>query len=195
MEIARHRVADEGAVPTERPVPSGGRSSRKRGSRSAAVVFEARAVGEGNGAQTLAEDLLAECGFTVTGHNARVRGLGVTVDLVATDAAGKPWYFDVSGAYTSTRGGLSRTDTVLRALGRAHVLAAKGRRPFVLLTSHLPRRPGDGDTAIRAAGSTGVFDVIQLLGDPDGFDRLRRYGAGGRDERPLAGFWSDEETA
>jgi len=196
VEIARRRVTSDDGRGTNAvaagPRPKG-RPRATRGARARAEAFGARAVREGKGAQALAEDLLAESGFTVTARNARIRGLGVTVGLVAVDAGGVRWYFDVTGAYTTTRGGLLRTDTVLRSLGRGHVLAANATGPFVLLTSHLPRRPGDGDSALRAAGPDGVFDVVQMLDDPEGFERLGRYGAGGRDRRPLPGFWTGEE--
>ncbi|MGP8059196.1 MAG: DNA-methyltransferase [Acidimicrobiales bacterium] len=201
VEIARRRVASDGGGGTAVPAPPGAGASGPRGRprgrsrRSAAEAFGRRALAEGKGALALAEDLLGTCGFTVTGRNARLRGLGVTVDLVAADAAGTKWYFDVSGAYTTTRGGLTRTDNVLRSLGRAHVLAAKATGPFVLLSTHLPRRPGDGDAALRATGPPGVFDVVQMLDDPDGFERLRRYGAGGQDDRPRPGFWTEGEIA
>jgi site-specific DNA-methyltransferase (adenine-specific) len=199
VAIARRRVEDDnGRGPGEVP-PAGprrrGRPSRATRSALAAQAFGSRAVQEGKGAQALAEDLVVETGFTVVRRNARIRGLGVTVALVAADAAGESWYFDVSGAYTTTRGGLLRTDAVLRSLGRAHVLAANGIGPLVLVTSHLPRRPGDGDSALRAAGPAGIFDTIQMLDDPAGFERLRHYGTGGQHRRPLPGFWTSQEIA
>ena len=57
---------------------------------------------------------------------------------------------------------------------------------FVLLTTHLPRRPSEGDTALRAAGPDTCFDVIGLFDDAD-IGRLARYAAGERTALP--GFW------
>ena len=142
----------------------------------------------GKSAPAVASDLLAEAGFTITHTNARQRGLGVTVSFVATDAAGVPWYFDVSGGFTTTRGGLVRSDTLWKALGRAGVLAANGKTPIVLLTTHLPTPRSEGDAALRAAGPGMVFDAIELLSDEQRL-RLKLYAEGGRHHRPEPGFW------
>jgi hypothetical protein len=71
---------------------------------------------------------------------------------------------------------------------------ARGDVPLVLLTSHLPRRPGEGDTALRAAGPDAVFDVIDLL-SVDGVERLARYAKGGFTMRPEPGYWTAAEVA
>jgi site-specific DNA-methyltransferase (adenine-specific) len=118
-----------------------------------------------------------------------VRGIGLVVGLVAADRDGVEWTFDVSGGFTTLRGGLARTDAVWRALGRAHALAAAGTGPVVLLTSHLPKARTEGDLALR----TGSFhDAIEVL-SPDGQERLAKYAAGGHHERPLDGFWTAQD--
>ena len=94
-----------------------------------------------------------------------MRGTGVTINFIATDADDVEWYFDVSGAFTSTRGGLLRTDTVWKALGRAHVLARADKQPVVFLTSHLPRKGSEGDIALRNVGATSCFDAIEMRSD------------------------------
>ena len=101
----------------------------------------------------------------------------MTINFIAADDDGRDWYFDVSGAFTSTRGGLLRTDTVWKALGRAHVLARNGVERIVLLTSHLPRPGSEGAIALRNADDV-VFDVIEMRSD-EGYERLRKYAAGG----------------
>jgi hypothetical protein len=115
----------------------------------------------------------------------------VTVDFVAADAWGTEWLFDVPGPFTTHRGGLQRTDTVWRALGRA--AAVRGRLakdvPLVFLAPDLPARPGEGDTALRAAGPDVFFDVVDVRSEP-GRARLARYGAGGCADGPHAGFWT-----
>jgi hypothetical protein len=112
---------------------------------------------------------------------------------VATDGEGAPWFFDVAGAFTSHRGGMLRADVVWRTLGRASAL--KGTRrdvPLVLLTTHLPRRPSEGDTALRAAGPGAFFDAIELL-SAEGRERLTRYAKGGCTDDPRPGFWTLED--
>ena len=189
VDIARQRVAEEaGLAPPPSPDP------RRRPAPSiaadAAESFRSRATREGKAAQRLAADLLDEAGFTIAGTNHRVRKTGVTVDFVAVDGEDETWFFDVSGAFTSHRGGLLRTDTVWKSLGRAYALKEKrGDIPLVFLTSHLPRRPSEGDTALRAAGPDAFFDAIEMLSE-DGLDRLRKYAGGGCRDVPLPGFWT-----
>jgi site-specific DNA-methyltransferase (adenine-specific) len=156
--------------------------------------FQARASKEGKAAQAIAEDVLVNAGFTITYKNSRLRGLGVTVNFIAIDDDGLPWYFDVSGAFTTTRGGLLRTDTVWKSLGRANVLFNNGRTPVVFLTSHLPRPRSEGDTALRAVGPAVVFDAIEMLSD-EGPDRLMMYARGGRHNRPEPGFWTEKDLS
>jgi DNA methylase len=154
-----------------------------------------RASSEGKAAQALAEELLMQAGFTIDERNRRIRQTGVTVDFVATDARGATWFFDVSGAFTSYRGGMLRADTVWKSLGRASALRGKrGEVPLVLLTTHLPKRPGEGDTALRAAGPKAFFDAIDMLAD-DRLERLTRYATGGFTNDPLPGFWTAQDLA
>jgi hypothetical protein len=82
---------------------------------------------------------------------------------------------------------------VWRALGRAHVLAAGGVAPFVVLTTQLPRARTEADRALRAPGPGGFFDAVDLL-SPDAQARLAAY-AGGRIRSPRPGFWSESDVA
>ena len=178
LEIARGRVgAALAAEATAAP-------------EAAAIIAE----DEGKAAQRLAEQTLVAAGFTITDHHHRVKKSGVAVTFAATDAGGSPWWFDVAGPYTSHRGGLLRMEAVWRALGRSAALrGAGGDTPLVLLTSHLPRRPSEGDTALHAAGPAAFFDAIELLADAD-LARLGSYArgaAGVAGARP--GFWSAAE--
>jgi site-specific DNA-methyltransferase (adenine-specific) len=186
VDIARLRVRDEGGVPvavTEaEPIVDTDVED--------ADSFQARATKEGKAAQALAEELLTKTGFEIKAKNSRLRGTGVTINFIAADRDDVTWYFDVSGAFTSTRGGLLRTDTVWKTLGRAHVLRGKLNGPLVFLTSHLPKKGSEGDIALRAAAEQGgFFDAIEMR-SADGYERLRKYAAGGHSEVPLAGFLS-----
>ena len=138
----------------------------------------------------LAADVLEDAGFTIGARDKRVRRSAVTIDVVAMDADGAPWYFDVAGSLTSHRGGMLRSDVVWRSLGRAHALrGVDPDTPLVVLTSHLPPRPSDGDTALRAAGPHAFFDAIELRSE-SGLERLRRYAKGGFTDNPQPGFWT-----
>jgi site-specific DNA-methyltransferase (adenine-specific) len=196
VDIARRRVA-EVLQPSQPEAPP----SRRRTVEAPSIDlddgedFQSRATREGKAAQKLAEQLLQEAGFKIEERNRRIRKTGVTVNFVTTDMDGATWFFDVCGAFTSHRGGLLRTDTVLKSLGRASALkGARGEVPLVLLTSHLPRKPSEGDTALRAAGPDAFFDAIEMLSQ-DSLERLERYAKGGFTDNPQPGFWAPQELA
>jgi DNA modification methylase len=195
--VATARARVQAALGQSRgPTPAKGRPKRSSVALPSAAPpdddFQARASKEGKVAQAIAEQILEESGFTIVARNARLRGLGVTVNFVGTDDNGGHWYFDVSGAFTTTRGGLLRTDTVWKSLGRAHVLAGNGKTPVVLVTSHLPRKGSEGDVALHAAGIETIFDVVEMFSEEDR-RRLEKYATG--QDVPVEGFWSAREIA
>jgi DNA modification methylase len=162
VEIARRRVAEAAPLADGRDPPA---------------------------AEAVAADVVAAAGFTIAGRRRRIAGSGVAVDLVLTDATGATWHADVAGPSAAHRGGMQRTDVVWRALGRA--AAVHGRAPdvpYLLLTTDLPRRPGDGDTAVRAAGPDLLFDVVDIFDDA-ARARLACYAAAGPGPGPCPGFW------
>ncbi|HVN52291.1 MAG TPA: site-specific DNA-methyltransferase [Acidimicrobiales bacterium] len=204
VEIARRRVSETGAdgqadgsvAPPSATMTDAGDPVVP--DLSSSDDFQARASREGKVAQEIAKSVLERCGFQIVGRNVRARGLGVTINLVALDGLGQRWNFDVTGAFTTTRGGLLRTDSVWKSLGKALVLANNRygsgpdaeHGPVVLLTSHLPRAGSDGDRALRKAGPSAFFDAIEMLSD-DGQARLKAYATGAH-RRPLAGFWTQD---
>jgi DNA modification methylase len=196
VDIARRRVAEvlQPSQPEAQP-------SRRRTVEAPSIDLDdgedsqSRATKEGKAARKLAEQLLQEAGFKIEERNRRIRKTGVTVNFVTTDMDGATWFFDVCGAFTSHRGGLLRTDTVWKSLGRAYALkGARGEVPLVLLTSHLPRKPSEGDTALRAAGPDAFFDAIEMLSQ-DSLERLERYAKGGFTDNPQPGFWAPQDLA
>lgn len=115
------------------------------------------------------------------------------MDLVAGDARGAAWYFDVTWAFTATGGGLVRPETLWKSVGRVGVLSALGISPVVLISSCLPPRTSSGDRVLRAIGPGGIHDVIAMLGATDR-QRLSQYAKGGHCLRPLPGFWTVSEV-
>ena len=194
VEIARRRI-DEAMSPN--PETTVEPRQRRRiaipsaESSEGAEDFQSRATREGKAAQKLAEEVLADTGFVIKETNQRIAKTGVTINFIAEDRRGGTWFFDVSGAFTSHRGGLLRTDTVWKSLGRAHAIRGRlpNAAPLVFLTTHLPRRPSEGDTALRSAGPEAFFDAIEMLSD-EGWDRLKAYAQGGHPGEPLLGFWT-----
>ncbi len=150
------------------------------------------AGGDGASAANLAQDALEDAGFTSIRSNQRLRGLGLSVSFIATGADGRSWYFDLAGSNSAYRGGMAKSETVWRALGRAHVMAATGVGPLVVLTTQLPRSGTESDRALRAPGPGAIFDAVDLL-SPAARRRLRLYAAGRTS--PLAGFWSTSDLA
>ncbi|MHB1518473.1 MAG: DNA-methyltransferase [Acidimicrobiales bacterium] len=144
--------------------------------------FQTRSVREGRRARELAKWALEEAGFTIVEENKRLEA-GVEVNFVAEDQAGGQWYFDVSGAFTSTRAGLQRTDTLWKALGKATVVhhTQSGAR-YVLLTTDKPSPNSAGGRALSAV--TGprnrpIYDFISMRLRED----LRRLDSLGRGHR------------
>ena len=140
-------------------------------------LFQARAVREGQRAKEIALAVLQDCNFVDIGEDRRFRN-GVEVNFVARDAEGRRWFFDVSGAFTSTRAGLRRTDTLWKALGKAAVLrsANVGAYRLILLTTDLPPQSSAGFSALKAVRGDVYHDAIEML-STEGQDRLRLYAA------------------
>ena len=154
---------------------------------------QSRAVRDGKRAREIAFEALKGCGFESIESDVKL-ATGVEINLVARDQKGKRWFFDVSGAFTTHRPGLKRTDTLWKALGRAAVLKGSGVGNFrlIFLTTDLPSRGSTGDLALRAVRGDLCHDVIPML-SAAGLERLREYASGnGRDE-PLGDLLIEPE--
>lgn len=153
---------------------------------------QSRAVREGRRAKEIARAVLSDCEFTDIVEDHRLRN-GVEINFVATDVKGRRWFFDVSGAFTSGRPGLRRTDTVWKALGKAAVIKSSkvGAAPLIFLTTNLPPKGSTGDLALRAARGGVFHDAIEML-SPEGQERLRLYAAGKNRMRPVGDLLSPE---
>jgi len=100
---------------------------------------------------------------------------------------------DVSGAFTTARPGLLRTDTLWKTLGRAHVLKSLDEYARLLIvTSNLPRPGSDGERALHAVGPGNVWDAVEMF-DAGGVGRLAAYARGHVEQLP--GFWTEQELA
>ncbi len=141
-------------------------------------------------AHQLARGVLEASGFSILSENYRVPKAGLSVSFRATDVTGAEWLFDVAGPFTSHRPGLQKMDAVWRAIGKAS--AARGRlgtdARFVILAPSLPKKPSEGDTVLRSAGPSAIFDVIGLA-DEAHRARLASYASGGA-VTPSPGFWT-----
>lgn len=158
------------------------------------IDFQARAVKEGQKAKEIAKIVLRDCGFSEIDEGRRVRG-GVEINFIARDLKGNRWYFDVSGAFSSTRAGLRRTDSIWKALGKAAVLKTSNgskRIPFILLSTDLPPKTSAGFVALQSARGQIYFDAIEMLSQA-GQERLRKYAQGNTDQPIGELLASDDE--
>jgi len=143
--------------------------------------FQQRAVRNGRKAKDLARIVLQDAGFKEIHEGVKVAA-GVEVNFRALDGRDRPWHFDVSGAFSSSRPGLKRTDTLWKALGKASVLSTQvPDLRLVFLTTDVPVAGSAGASALAAVRGLGknrtVADVIRLL-DADDLGRLARYATG-----------------
>ncbi len=213
-EIARQRVEEamhrtEAVAAAAEPVPVPAVDTADMAAPPPADA-QARATFEGQQAKRLAESVLDVAGFEVVKRDHRLRHLGVEINLVVESRSdGRLWFVDVSGAFTVTsRGGLRRTDTLWKTLGRAALFRQDAERPdsevpaehrddpdrrlvrLLLLTSHLPEK-GHGLKAMHAAGPRMFWDAIEMRSDAH-VGRLAAYASGGHDV-PLPGFWVEAD--
>jgi site-specific DNA-methyltransferase (adenine-specific) len=171
-----------------------------KSTRSAAsdmLDFQRRATKDGSRAHEVAEFLLRQCGFGDQLRQKVKYPVGVEVDFVGLDQLGCEWVFDVSGAFSSTRPGLERTDTLWKALGRAALLRTQfpdAARPcrYVLLTTDVPKRGTTGHKALKAAFEDGLIWDVLLIDQPETVAQLlhdasgKRYDAADRPAQPTA---------
>lgn len=143
--------------------------------------FQARAVREGRAAKDIAEAVLTGCGFGQIESDVKFAD-GVEVSFRAYDKTGGLWFFEVSGAFTSSRPGLRRTDTLWKALGKAAVLRQlRPDVPLVLLTTHAPPERSAGDRALQVllGQDKPIYALIEMR-SVQGQERLRAFAEDGR---------------
>ncbi|MHB1138298.1 MAG: DNA-methyltransferase [Microthrixaceae bacterium] len=175
--------ADERIAAERERLAAGGAEPRPRVSSAADVHdadadpadFQARAVREGRAAKDLAREMLELAGFVDVRSNEKLHG--VEINFAMRDVNGRHVLVDCSGAFTSSRPGLKRTDTLWKALGKASVLslslpsAAEAGddtgTDLVLLSTDLPTRNSAGGRALRAvldSPDSLVVEVLQMDG-------------------------------
>jgi site-specific DNA-methyltransferase (adenine-specific) len=146
--------------------------------------FQRRAVEQGRRAKELARDLLTACGFTEFKEDFRFRN-GVEVNFLATDTKGNSWMIDVSGAFTSNRPGLKRTDTLWKALGKAAVIKSSDKSwPLLLLTTDLPDKGTSGYLALQSTRGVLFHDAVDMF-SVEGQQRLKAYASGKNRSKPI----------
>ncbi|HEX2195885.1 MAG TPA: site-specific DNA-methyltransferase [Actinomycetota bacterium] len=154
--------------------------------------FQKRAAEQGRRAKEIAKELLEKSGFDDIHEGHRLRN-GVEVNFVAVDKAGHRWMFDVSGAFSSNRPGLKRTDTLWKSLGKAAVIRAdESAPPLILLTTNLPEKGSAGYAALLSTRGHLFHDAIEMF-SVEGQQRLKRYAAGRNRKNAVGELMTPEE--
>jgi site-specific DNA-methyltransferase (adenine-specific) len=156
------------------------KAARERAAAEAARVQANPGPPRPDKAVAAAGDALTAAGFTLADAKStkrrRLAG-GVSVDWLATDAAGGEWLVLVAGASTVARTGLRRSDVLFRTLGEAAVLSTAGHHVLVL-TTDLPARGSAALAALAAERGVSLVDALEL-GSTGLEARLAAYAAGG----------------
>jgi site-specific DNA-methyltransferase (adenine-specific) len=182
IDEARRQVEWDAKQQAQVLLPPISQTLRDEGS-SDAVDFQRRATADGTRAKAFAHQLLEHCGFAAGLVEKKKFSCGAEVDFVG-HANGHEWLFDVSGAFSSSRPGLKRTDTLWKALGKAAVLrseiaAEEARRfRFVLLTTDVPGPRTAGGRALARAQADGLIWDVLVMRDPLTVARLLQYATG-----------------
>ncbi|MFN2503880.1 MAG: hypothetical protein ABR540_06575 [Acidimicrobiales bacterium] len=117
--------------------------------------------------------LLRNCGFELAACRVVVTQLGVEIDREAVSPQGRTIWFEYKGSVQGVRPGLLRTDTLKKAIANGALLRSlPERRPFVVLSSHLPKA-GSGLAMLRAAIQLGYLDDVICVYDPAETVRLK----------------------
>jgi site-specific DNA-methyltransferase (adenine-specific) len=159
-----------GSVPKPR-VSSAGTSADDADGDVDPANFQARAVRDGRAAKDLAREMLELANFNDLDDGVKLHG--VEVNFSVRDANGRRVLVDCSGAFTSSRPGLKRTDTLWKALGKASVLSLSlptapaagddAGTDLVLLSTDLPTRNSAGGRALRAVLDSPDSIVVEVL--------------------------------
>lgn len=112
------------------------------------------------------EFMLLADGYSIIETHARVAG--VEIDIIATDRHGEVEWIECKGSYRGTHPGLERDDTVKKLIGVAyhlwHAVHPIDRRPYVCVTSHLPRPNTLGERLVDQAIAVGALAAVRTFG-------------------------------
>ena len=124
--------------------------------------FQAESSKQGREFEDAVAFMLKAAGWTIDATKDKVEG--IEIDIVATDARGVQWWIECKGSHRGKTPGSKRGDTAKKAVGVAAVLSTlPDHRPYMLVTSHLPKTGTVADTMLRVARERGWFARIEVL--------------------------------
>lgn len=131
-----------------------------------------KAISEGRSAKEVAALSLHAAGATDLVEAPKLpAGLEVSFSV---NLGGKPWLVEVCGSFSSSRGGLNRSEVLWRSLGKVAVGSAAVPEARMLLLT--PAEPGAAALkSLNAVTADGGVAVVQL-GVPNTVERIRELG-------------------
>lgn len=124
--------------------------------------FQRAASEQGRRFEDVVEVTLMVKGWTIIERHRKVGG--AEIDMVAVDPDGQEWWIECKGSWKGTQHGCRRGDTVKKAMGVAWYLSTlPERRPYMLVTSHLPNRRTLGETMLARGLEVGLFQRVEDL--------------------------------
>ncbi len=183
VALARQRIGAEGRSNGER---NGSRrwdvsvGPTPNGNQPGIDDPQSRALREGRSASQIARLLIREAGFCNIKRDVHCCD-GIKVSFAACDSTGHMWRFDVSGGFTQvSQPGLSPSESLWKAIGKATVLHLTDPAPLVVLTTGRPPDGTAGREALAAVTGPGkpIRDVIDLS-EPGGIAHLAALAGAG----------------
>jgi hypothetical protein len=115
---------------------------------------------------------LQAAGWAIVAQRAKVAQ--AEIDIVAVSPTGVEWWIECKGSYRGKTPGAKRGDTTKKAVAIAAYLAvvvpSELRRPYMLLTSHLPTPGTLSHLMLEAAKAQGWFAKVDTLGFTPSFE-------------------------
>lgn len=129
--------------------------------------FQSRASQQGQEFEDAVALVLKLKGWTIDAVRQKIGGQ--EIDIVATDPDKQQWWIECKGSWESKQGsnGLRRSDTVKKACGVAWHLSRLDkeiRRPYMLITSHMPTPGTATHQMLMDAIADGIFNKVDSLG-------------------------------
>lgn len=126
--------------------------------------FQRRSSVQGRSFEEAVATFLQIAGWTIVGLHVMVEG--AEIDIVAVEPlTGVEWWIECKGSWYGKVPGSKRGDTVKKAVGVAAYLATvPDRKPYRLITSHLPNDGTLSARMLRVAQEQGWFSAIDTMG-------------------------------
>ena len=165
IELGRLRVDDERARIQAKQnlsdVPLPAPELRELGSR-------------GRSAKELVQSLLSSSGYEITQVGVRFPG-GVEVSFATTAPSGKRVLVEVAGTFTTTRGGLARSETLWKTIAKAAVVRESSTDLLVVFSTELPPSKSAIAEALRqVTGAKRPIAAVIDVFDPSAPKQLRQ---------------------